>query len=114
MAGPLTNIILNYSGEHYEKKISMLENYANELQKHLDTLEGLKSQVNNFWKDEDAEVYLNNLTKQIISVRTAQRMVFNVRNAYTDAQGEIKKTKAKVGINVSEISSLLKIVGDGD
>lgn len=110
MAGPLTNIILNYSGEHYEKKITMLENYANQLEKHLNTLEGLKDQVNDFWEDDDAAAYLKNLTKQIISVRTAQEMVNNVRTAYTEAQSEIKKTKSKVSIDVSEISNLLKIV----
>ena len=112
MAGPLTNIILNYSGEHYEKKITMLENYASQLEKHLNTLEGLKDQVNDFWQDDDAAVYLKNLTKQIISVRTAQEMVNNVRTAYTEAQSEIKKTKSKVSIDVSEISNLLKIVDD--
>jgi len=110
----MENIILNYSGSHYEQKISTLENYANQLEQHLNTLEGLKNQVTEFWQDDDAGEYLKALTRQIMSVRTAQEMVNNVRMTYTNAKSEITKTKDAVNVNIGDINGLLKIVGGGN
>ena len=107
-----SNIVLNYSRNYYEQKISALENYSRQLEQHLNTLDTLKGKIKDFWKDDDAITYMKTLNAQIGSVRTAQDMVNTLRATYAGLQQEIKKTKAKVTIDITDISGMLKLIAD--
>ena len=50
---------------------------------------------------------------QIGSVRTAQEMVNSLRTTFTEVQQEIKETKAKVSIDITDISGMLSFIDDG-
>ena len=107
-----SNIVLNYSRNYYEQKISALENYSRQLEQHLNTLDTLKGKIKDFWKDDDAVTYTKPLNTQIGSVRTAQDMVNTLRATYAGLQQEIKKTKAKVTIDIADISGMLRLIDD--
>ena len=49
------SIIINYTKKDYLAKIAELEGYYDLLSTHLDTLNGYKSQMFNFWNDPDAQ-----------------------------------------------------------
>lgn len=105
-----SNIVLNYNRGYYEQKIAAMESYAKQLEQHLNTLDNLKGKIKDFWQDDDAVTYMKNLAKQINSVRTAQGLVDSLRATYTDLQQQIKDTKDKVTIDVTDISGMLSII----
>lgn len=107
-----SNIVLNYSRSYYEQKITALENYSRQLEQHLNTLDTLKGKIKDFWKDDDAITYMKTLNAQIGSVRRAQDMVNNLRATYAGLQHEIKKTQAKVTIDIEDISGMLRLIDD--
>ena len=45
--------IIKYSKAHYEKKISIMEEYAAQLDGHIQNLETLKEKLKNIWDDEN-------------------------------------------------------------
>ena len=105
-----SNIVLNYNRGYYEQKISAMESYGKQLEQHLNTLDNLKGKIKDFWQDDDAATYLKNLTMQISSVRGAQGLVDSLRTTYTELQQQIKETKDKVTIDVTDISGMLSII----
>ena len=66
-------MILNYTKKDYLAKITELETYHDLLDRHLDILRGLKSEMFNFWDDEEgrktAEV-LNLIIKHTATTMT--------------------------------------------
>lgn len=108
-----SNIVMNYNQGYYEQKIAVLESCARQLEQHLNTLDNLKTKINDFWQDDDALAYQKNLAMQIGSVRTAQEMVNSLRTTFTEVQQEIKETKAKVSIDITDISGMLSFIDDG-
>lgn len=63
--------IVKYTKAQYTAKISEIEGCVQRLRNHLSTLEGLKSQVHNFWDDPQMPEYLKRLTTAIVGVRNA-------------------------------------------
>ena len=98
--------IMNLIDDHVTAKASR------QLEQHLNTLDTLKGKIKDFWKDDDAITYTKTLNTQIGSVRTAQDMVNTLRATYAGLQQEIKKTKAKVTIDITDISGMLKLIAD--
>ena len=107
-----SSIVMNYNQGYYEQKIAVLESCARQLEQHLNTLDNLKTKINDFWQDDDALAYQKNLAMQINSVRNAQSLVDSLRATYTALQQEIKETKDKVTIDVTDISGMLSIIDE--
>ena len=107
-----SNVVLNYNRGYYEQKIAAIESYGRQLEQHLNTLDNLKGKIKDFWQDDDAVTYMKNLAMQINSVRNAQSLVDSLRATYTELQQEIKETKDKVTIDVTDISGMLSIIDE--
>ena len=62
-------VTIKYTKAQYQAKIDELEAYYNELARHLTTLENLKSQMFNFWNDENARKAADSLVNTIAKVK---------------------------------------------
>ena len=107
------SIIIRYSKSIYETKIGQLEGYANQLQAHLQTLEGLKDQVKNFWDDDEAADYLTTLSTQIIAVRNALDQTNRTKMMYEEVKGDLDKTQAATSGLLSEAGQIISSLGIG-
>ena len=102
-------IMLKYTADFYEKKITTMENFATKLATHLSTLENLQSQLRNqdFWTGDEAVKYYQNLTDQINHVRRAQDTVMNMKQLYEVSKAEIEKTRNAMSIDLDDITGLM-------
>lgn len=64
--------IINYAKKDYEAKITELESYNKLLEGHLTKMETYKSQIKEFWEDDNAETTIEIL--QAVIVRTKRTM----------------------------------------
>lgn len=96
--------IIKYTKSHYEKKISLMEEYAAQLESHIQNLEGLKERLKNTWDDENGLKYYRQINKLIQSCRNANNRINSMRAIWLDASGEMSKTEGLV----SETADILK------
>lgn len=76
------SLMLNYTKKQYEEKIGELETYNVKLQQHLTELEGLKSQIPTFWKDEQGEKAAKSIEKALTQVKSASKRIKDLRTMY--------------------------------
>ena len=62
------SVIINYTKKDYDAKITELQGYYDLLSSHLEKLNGLKSQIFDFWNDENARKTAQTLTRMINNV----------------------------------------------
>lgn len=96
--------IIKYTKSHYEKKISVLEEYASQLEVHIQNLESLKERLKQTWDDEQGLSYYREINRLLQSCRNANSRINNLRIIWMDASGEMSKTEGLV----SETADLLK------
>jgi prefoldin subunit 5 len=97
------DLILNYSKDVYEEKISKLKVYVSKLNTHLNNLEKYKEEVRGFWTDgESLEGYLMKI----------QRNIIKIKNAITDTENMIKMYQEIIDDQLGLSSKLVGIVGD--
>lgn len=96
--------IIKYTRTHYEKKISVLEEYASQLEAHIQNLESLKERLKQTWDDEQGLSYYREINRLLQSCRNANSRINNLRIIWMDASGEMSKTEGLV----SETADLLK------
>lgn len=107
--------IIKYTRSHYEKKISVLEEYAAQLDSHIQNLDGLKEKLKQIWDDEKGLAYYQEINKLIQSCRNANNRINRMRVIWIDASGEMSKTEALVSETVDLLKSkvdALAIEGD--
>ena len=103
------DIMLRYTADFYEKKITTMENYAAKLSAHLSILDNLQGQLRNqdFWTGDEAAKYYQNLTDQITHVRRAQDTVMNSKQLYEESKAEIEKGRNAMNIDLGDIAGLM-------
>lgn len=68
-------IIINYAKKDYLAKITELEGYQKMLSEHLGKMQDYKSQIVNFWDDEDAQKTVQILNVMIHSTERTMTQV---------------------------------------
>lgn len=102
---------LKYTQKHYETKISKLEVYVTQIQRHLSTLEGYKQEISGFWNDEQGLEYTKRISEAIQGCRNALDRVDNVKKIYTEAFGSLKKTDTGIEEALGDIDSIMSALG---
>lgn len=108
----MSDLVLKYSANEYETKINTLEGYSKSLEMHLERLENLKGRIGEFWKDEQAAIYVEVITLQIIAVRQAMDDVTELKMMYQNLSGELGGAEIKVKSLVDAAKAVLGGMGD--
>ncbi len=103
------SIMLNYTADFYNKKITTMEGFVTRLANHLTTLENLQNQLRNqdFWTGDEAETYYKSLTDQITHVRRAHETAMRTKQVYEEAKADIDKARNAMNIDLGDIAGLL-------
>lgn len=107
--------IIKYTRSHYEKKISIMEEYAAQLDVHIQNLESLKEKLKRTWDDENGLAYYKEINRLIQSCRNANNRINHLRVIWLEASGEMSKTEGLVSETVDLLKSkvdALTIEGD--
>lgn len=67
------SIVLNVSASSYQKHISQLQSYINELVDKKNSLKSYRTKINDIWKGEAADSYKNTMDKQIAQVEKVEK-----------------------------------------
>lgn len=92
-------IIINYAKKDYLAKITELEGYHKQLSEHLGKMQEYKSQIPNFWEDENAQLAAQILNNQI---RSTERTMAQVEDNLTFYRSIVEKLGG-VGDSTSEL-----------
>ena len=103
--------IVKYTKAQYTAKISEIEGCVQRLQNHLNTLEGLKSQVQNFWDDPQTPEYLKRLTTAIIGVRNAMDRTQKLLAEYNGMVNEMGGVTAMTTGVLEDIGGVIGSLG---
>lgn len=98
---------LNYKKAEYESVINQLDTYYSQLSTHLETLEGLKDQINEFWINKSAEESIEAL-REIIKDVKAKMDEIQQKQAYL--KSVIEQIDAKDENNSNLIEEALKVL----
>lgn len=102
------SIVINYSKAQYTEKITELEGYYAMLQEHLNRMEELKTQMFDFWDDEDARTAAKALQEQIIKVKNQMEYTALTLTNFRTTVAEMDSTKSLVGSDLEKaISAVL-------
>lgn len=100
-----SGIVLNYSKAQYNEKITELESYYSMLETHLSRMEELKSQMYEFWNDEDARNAARALQEQIDRVKTQMLHTSLTLTSFRTTVTEMDSTKSLVGSDLEKAIS---------
>ena len=89
-------IILKYTASVYQAKITTFESLNSQLLAHLDTLEGLKNQIPNFWEGDQTGKFIEAISKAIVKVRQASDNVNGLQRLYQETMDEQSRMNAAV------------------
>jgi len=107
--------IVKYTKAHYEKKISIMEEYAAQLDGHIQNLENLKEKLKNTWEDESGLAYYKQINSLIQSCKNANNTIRRMRVVWENSSGDMTKTGAEIEETVDLLKakvSALSIEGD--
>ena len=111
-AGKVANEhIHKFSREQYEEKVEALENIAKELDFRLSSLEQLRGEICEFWKDEKAIKYTEILNNEITKVKNQQERVARMKNLYQNISTDLTQSEAKVEGLLDAASTALNMLG---
>lgn len=102
-----SGIIIKYQKSIYDKKISELKGYANDLDSHLTTLESYKKELPNFWKDETGNEYVRVIDEQIRQLETARKRVEDLSNLYDELKSALDSAQQTVKEKVDDITGIV-------
>lgn len=102
------SIVVNYTKAQYQAEIAELEGYYNQLSTHLSRMEELKSQIFEFWDDENAQKSANVLVTQIRHVQSTMDRTSEMISFYKSAIEEMDGVNLKIG---DLLESAIKILG---
>jgi uncharacterized protein YukE len=103
--------VIKYTKAQYEAKISELDGYRDQLQTHLDRMEGLKDQINQFWDDDNARETYRTLTTEIRQVRNAMDRTDDALNFYKSAIEKLDGANINAGSTIAEALGILGNLG---
>ena len=95
---------IKYTKAHYEKKITIMEECAAQLDGHIQNLENLKEKLKNIWDDENGLAYYAEINKLIQSCKNANNQIRRMRVIWMDSREDMTKTEALI----EETADLLK------
>lgn len=95
---------IKYTKAHYEKKITIMEECAAQLDGHIQNLENLKEKLKNIWDDENGLAYYAEINKLIQSCKNANNQIRGMRVIWMESREDMTKTEALI----AETADLLK------
>lgn len=95
---------IKYTKSHYEKKITIMEECAAQLDGHIQNLENLKEKLKNIWDDENGLAYYAEINKLIQSCKNANNQIRRMRVIWMDSSEDMTKTESLI----EETADLLK------
>ena len=114
LGGVGQKLIINYSKSKYDAKISELQGYVRELEKHQSAIEGYRKRLRSVWNDSDAEKYEKILGKQAKAVWTAANRAKSLKDAYQKVSDDLQRQKTTSEGIIDGINSALNALGIGD
>lgn len=102
---------VKYTKAQYTAKISELESYYSQLETHLNTMEGLKDQMYQFWDDANARETGNALTTEIRQVRNAMDRTNDMLTFYKSAVDKLDGANLSVGGTITDALGILGKIG---
>lgn len=99
--------LFNYSKSEYETKISELEALISRLNEHLTTLRNLRSQVPQFWDDENAQETSRALDTTISKVEREMSTAESLARTFRTAVESLDSSKDVVKNLVSDAMGIL-------
>lgn len=104
----VNGFIYDYSKDQYEKAISRLENLVKQLDSHLTKLRELRTNVPNFWEDEDAKATCTALDMTIDRIVFDMDTCKDLISAYQTAMAEFDISKSKTTQLLTDALAILK------
>lgn len=98
-------IVLKYSKQEYQNKITELEGYYAQLENHLARLEALKTQMFEFWDDEKARRAGIALQEIILKVRNQLNYTNMTLSTFNNCVGDMDQTMTLVGSDLEQAIS---------
>lgn len=99
------SLIIKYTQAQYKAKITELEGYESELESHLEKLKDLRSQMFNFWEDQNAQEVGNVLN---LEIRSVERMMAQTKDSLRFYRSSVDKLS---GADVSAASMIKDALG---
>ncbi len=97
LAGVGQGFLFNYTRHEYEIKVAELEELIARLNQHLDRLQELRSQIPQFWDDENARetgVVLDKTIKRVLDAMNLSENLSRTYKSTIEALGGSKDTLA--------------------
>lgn len=104
-------VVIKYTKAQYQAKIDELEAYYSELARHLTNLENLKSQMFDFWNDENARKAADSMVNTIAKVKGEMNYTREMIIMYKNIVAKLDSTNASMSDLLEEASSMLKLLG---
>ena len=104
-------VVIKYTKAQYQAKIDELEAYYSELARHLTNLENLKSQMFDFWNDENARKAEDSLVNTIAKLKGELNYTREMIIMYKNIVAKLDSTNASMSDLLEEASSMLKLLG---
>ena len=104
-------VVIKYTKAQYQAKIDELEAYYSELARHLTNLENLKSQMFDFWNDENARKAADSLVNTIVNVKGEMNYTREMIIMYKNIVAKLDSTNASMSDLLEEASSILNLLG---
>lgn len=107
-----TDVVLKFNKNVYENKITILEEYAKQLEGHLTKLESLKGRIHEFWKDPSSVEYVGLMTDQIIKIKNRQSEINRKVIMYQKISQQAGSVTNTIGEMVQSAKSALSKLGE--
>lgn len=105
-----TGFVFNYTKDVYENKISELETSIARLNEHLDTLRDLKSQIPQFWEDDNARETAQALDKTIRKVEQQMSTAESLMQTLRTAVNSLDSSKEELHKSIEDALGLLNLL----
>lgn len=99
--------VIKYTKAQYNAKIGELEGFSRRLESHLDRLEGFKSEMYEFWTDDNARAVADALTSEIRAVRNSMEQVESYLGFYKSCVEKLEGADSNVLSTIGDAISLL-------
>ena len=103
--------VLRYSKGVYKNKISEIQGFIQRLDAHLVTLKDYRSQIPNFWDDENARQAGRDLDILIRQVTNAQERARDMLGVYNKIVDDLDNAKQSTSGLLEDASGILSSLG---
>lgn len=92
----MAEVILKYSASVYQAKLTKFDSLNDQLNAHLETLEGLRDRIQSYWKSDEATKYITSISRAIVRVKQASDNVAGLRRTYQETMDEMGRAGTAV------------------